>query len=192
MNEIIDVISITIAIISLILSGLTAWLTLLRKGTLKMTRPNVLAFGFDGPQGPPKIFLRTLLFSTARRGHVVESMFVKVQREKTVQTFSDWGYGDSKLVFGSGVYVPHEGIAYNHHFLLPKNITEDIFFPGKHIIEVYASLVNKKSPIRLFQINLLMNEQDMAVLGGRNAFVIFTWNPDLREYVLSTDKAFKL
>ena len=70
-------ISIYISVLSLCISLTTAWLTLFRRGRLLMTRPNIVFFGFDDvPKTTAKIFLRTLLYSTAVRGQVVEGMFV--------------------------------------------------------------------------------------------------------------------
>ena len=113
-----------------------------------MTRPNIVAFGFDGPQGPPRVFLRTLLYSTSRRGHVIEGMFAKVQQNGAVRTFTDWGYGDSQIVFGSGVHIPYEGMACNHRFLLPKNVTDYAFLPGEYTVEVYATIANNSFSAR--------------------------------------------
>jgi hypothetical protein len=45
MNPVIPVI---ISCLALFISGLTAWLTLLRKGTVRMTQPTVVYFGPDG------------------------------------------------------------------------------------------------------------------------------------------------
>ena len=72
--------SLVIAIVSLCISVLTAWLTLLRRGRLPMTKPAMVFFGFDDvPRTTAKIFLRTLLYSTAARGQVVEGMFAKLK-----------------------------------------------------------------------------------------------------------------
>jgi hypothetical protein len=68
---------------ALIFSGLalavsitTAWLTLFRRGNLRMTRPALVGFLFDPPAGEPKVFFRTLLFATGKRGHIVESLYL--------------------------------------------------------------------------------------------------------------------
>lgn len=76
-----DPISITISALALGVSTVTAWFTLLRRGTIKMTQPTVIFFGPDNPrsneEGPlPVVYLRTLLFSTSKRGRVIECMYV--------------------------------------------------------------------------------------------------------------------
>src|SRR5437870_4292625 len=117
-----------IAFLALIVSVATAWLTFFRAGHLRMTQPTVIFFGPDGDGPRPgegrnlKVFLRTLLYSTARRGHTIESLHVNLQRGESKQNFSIWVYGQSHdLVRGSGLFVPMEGVAMNHHFLLPKD-----------------------------------------------------------------------
>lgn len=91
-----------------------------------MTRPTVVFFGPDGRRGDGeaprlKVFLRTLLYSTARRGQTLESMHVNLRRAESTQNFSIWVYGDDRLARGSGLYVGHDGVACNHHFLLPED-----------------------------------------------------------------------
>jgi hypothetical protein len=85
-----EIISIITSIVALIISGLTAWLALLHRGTIKMTQPTIFFFGPDGTSGPPKIFLRTLLFSTASKGHIIENMYSKLQRGESIQNFNIW------------------------------------------------------------------------------------------------------
>lgn len=118
--------SFAVSVLALAISIVTAWLTLFRRGELKMTQPTVVFLGPDGGapnEGPPrlKVFLRTLLFSTSVRGQIVESMHVNVQRGETRQNFSIWVYGDKQLSRGSGLHVGPEGVACNHHFLLPED-----------------------------------------------------------------------
>src|ERR1035438_3053508 len=88
-----DPASITISTLALAVSTVTAWLTLFRRGTVKMTQPTVIYFGPDTPRTGdrlplPKVYLRSLLFSTAKRGRVVECMYVAVSRNETRQNFN--------------------------------------------------------------------------------------------------------
>jgi len=55
-----------------------------------MTQPTTVFFGPDagGKLGNPKIYLRTLLFSTGKRGVVVEGMYLKATRNETKQNFN--------------------------------------------------------------------------------------------------------
>ncbi len=129
--------AITVAILSLAVSSVTAWLTLFRRGTVKMTQPTVIFFGPDTPQlrdGPmlPKVYLRTLLFATSKRGRVIESMHVALSRNKAHQNFNIWVYDERhQLVRGSGLFVGETGIAANHHFLVPPDSGSFLFTEGQ-------------------------------------------------------------
>ena len=122
--------SFAISLLALAVSVTTAWLTLFRRGTIRMTQPTVVFFGPDGPAGSPKVFLRTLLYSTAKRGQIVENMFVKLRRRQSLQTFNIWVYCDGPLARGSGLFVGDSGITCNHHFLLPKDGTDFKWLAG--------------------------------------------------------------
>ena len=104
-------ISVVVSTLALTISMVTAWLTLFRRGTVRMTRPTAIYFGADGSVDPsPKVYLRTLLYSTAKRGQIVESMFVKLRRGESIQTFNIWAYGEASLARGSGLYVGENGV----------------------------------------------------------------------------------
>jgi hypothetical protein len=45
-----DPISITVSVLALAVSSVTAWLTLFRRGTVKMTQPTSIFFGPDSPR----------------------------------------------------------------------------------------------------------------------------------------------
>jgi len=124
----VDPLSLAISTLSLAVAVTTAWLTLFRRGTVRMTQPTVIFFGPDSPRSRTeaplsKVFLRTLLFSTSKRGRVIESMHIALSRNETHQNFNIWVYGDEKLVRGSGLFVGETGVAANHHFLIPRDQT---------------------------------------------------------------------
>lgn len=113
-----EIVTAAIAVVSRGVSILTAWLTLFRRGRLRMTRPNIIAFAFDA--STPEVFLRFLLCSSAERGIVIENMYVAVSQRQKERTYSFWGYGDTaaSLVRAGGLFVGREGVAVNHHFVL--------------------------------------------------------------------------
>jgi hypothetical protein len=116
--------------VSLTLSLTVAWLTLFRRGTLRMTQPVQVAFLYENGTRP-KIFLRTLLYATGKCGYVIEGLYLKVKQPDSVQTYGFWGYGErDALMVAGGLRVTEEGVAYNHHFL---KITDTGWFPeGEH------------------------------------------------------------
>jgi len=124
---------IPISVLALAISGITLWLSHLRRGRLVMTRPAVIFFGPDGgDKGISKVFLRSLLYSTAKRGVVLEYLFVRISRGETRQNFSIWVYGEKDLARGSGLIIGQEGVATNHHFLTPSDVNEFSFDAGEY------------------------------------------------------------
>ena len=153
---------LVIALMALGISAATAWLTLFRRGTVRMTQPTLLFFGPDGPGGPPKVFLRTLLYSTAKRGQIIENMFVRQRRGESIQHFNIWVYGDGPLARGGGLFVGENGVTCNHHFLMPKDGTHFEFVAGDYTVEACASLVGAASPMLLNRTALtVFKEQRM-------------------------------
>lgn len=176
--------SILISVLSLCIATTTAWLTLFRRGRLAMTRPNVVFFGFDhAPKTTAKIFLRTLLYSTALRGQVVEAMYAKLIRAGDETVFSFWGYGETnKLVPGSGLYVGQTGVAVNHHFVLSAHRPDYVFTPGSYTIEVFARTVGRRKVARLGVATLDVSVVQATVL-ARHGGVLFELDPESASYV---------
>ena len=160
------------------------YFTWLRRGRLRMTKPAVVFLGFDAvPKHTAKIFLRTLLYSTAVKGKVIESMHAKLLRDGTEQTFSFWGYGETdKLTPGSGLYVGQAGVTVNHHFVLSVHKSAYEFVAGNYTIEVFAQLVGRSTPIQLSRISLVVDHPQATALLARNG-VLFEFQQDSGTYV---------
>src|SRR5712692_5013822 len=183
----------SISLAALVVSGVTAWLTLFRRGTVHMTKPTVVFFGPDG--GPkdgvparPKVFLRSLVYSTGKRGHIVESMFVTLRRAETRQTFNIWVYGDERLARGSGLFVGDTGVACNHHFLLPEDGTHFRFLAGDYQLDVFASLVGFSKTLHLSSITLTVPDQAASQLQDPECGIYFDWGPDSKRYHAHVEK----
>src|SRR3546814_91424 len=121
--------SVGIAVLALVVSATAMWLTYLKKGQVRLTRPSVVYFGPDGSRneglnGIPKIFFRGLLIADAKRGRIVESLYASLQHNESKQNFNVWVYGDEKLVRGSGLFVGDTGIVANHHFRSEEHTSE--------------------------------------------------------------------
>ena len=177
--------------VALSISAVTAWLTLFRRGNLKMTRPNVIFFGFDSTPGKPdpKIFMRCLLYSTAAKGQLVENLFVRLSRVESVQNFSIWVYGEKNdLTRGSGLYVGRDGVAKNHHFLIPPDNPGFSFRNGDYQLQVFANLVGKGKPLLLFETRLSMTDDQAQHLENGDHGLYFDWGPESRRYFTKLDK----
>ena len=134
-----------------------------------MTAPTIVFFGYDlVPKTTPKIFLRTLLYSTAAQGQVVEGMYAVLRREGAERAFSFWGYGESeKLSPGSGLHVSRCGLAANHHFVMSVHDADYLFEPGCYTIVVYARVVGRRKPIKLSELEIGVSaEQSRAMKCG--------------------------
>jgi len=187
-----DPFSLTISTLALAVSGVTAWLTLFRRGTVKMTRPTIIHFGSDSSgsseEPSPKVYLRTLLFSTSKRGRVIESMYLALARNETHQNFNIWVHGDDKLVRGSGLYVGERGVAANHHFLTPRDATSFRFTEGRYRINVYARILGDRQPTLLFTHTLEITREIAARLEEPDTGLYFDWGPDSSRYLTHVDK----
>lgn len=185
--------SLIISLISLIISGITVYLTLFRRGTIKMTQPTVIFFGPDPniskSETPlPKVFLRTLLFSTSKRGRVIESMYIALSRNETRQNFNIWVYGDKELVRGSGLYVGETGISSNHHFLTPKDGSSFKFIEGEYRLDVFASLYGDRKQRHLFSQKLYVSHDIANQISEPNTGLYFDWGSDSSGYLPHVEK----
>lgn len=108
-STIFSFVALIISALALSISAVTAWLTMFRRGTVRMTQPTVIFFGPDGPREArtkplPKVFLRTLLFSTSKRGRIIENMYVTLSCEDISRDFNVWAYGREMSLCEGAVY----------------------------------------------------------------------------------------
>jgi hypothetical protein len=181
-------IPIVISSIALSVTITSAWLTWFRRGKLRMTQPTVIFFGPDGGSRSSrrkhlKVFLRTLLYSTANRGQTIESLYVNLQREDLRQNFSIWVYGDKQLARGSGLFVPKEGIACNHHFLLPEDGTKFKLEAGEYILRLYAKQADRAAAKELMSVQLRITDDQALELLDADAGIYFDWEPSQQSYL---------
>jgi hypothetical protein len=135
-----------------------------------------------------KIYLRTLLYSTAKRGQVLESLHVSLQRNESKQNFNIWVYGEKgNLRRGSGLFVAQEGVTFDHHFLLPEDGANFQFLSGTYTLVVCAKLVGDK-PKTLMIITLAISESQASQLSEPNTGIYFDWGPDQQTYHSHIDK----
>ncbi|GAB4360692.1 MAG: hypothetical protein Kow00114_14610 [Kiloniellaceae bacterium] len=181
----------SLSVLALLISLFTFWFSVIRRGQVRSTHPSFIAFRYDfvGKKHPQaKIFFRSLLYSTGKRGHVVESLFLRVSEGSRKAEFSFWGYGDKDLVRGSGLYVPEAGVATNHHF---NPVDPNDFFllsGGTYSIELVAKLVGQKRLIPLWKVMLEMPAVAYGKSIARETAVFFSWSPEQSRYIASVEK----
>jgi hypothetical protein len=193
-----DIASLGLSVAAIVISLVTAWATMWRRGRVRMTQPTLIHFGFDrSPLSEsiglkPKVYLRTLLFSSGKRGNIVENMYVRIRHGETVQTFNVWVLGERDLARGSGLYVGQDGITCNHHFLLPPDGTEFVFRDGEYAIEVFATLFRRRNPIKLHESKLMLRDADANSMSGGRGGCFFDWSPESERYHTHVESAPRL
>lgn len=183
--------SSAVSVVALVVSLFTAWFTILRRGRIRSTHPSFVAFRYDfigKPIPQAKVFLRTLLFSTGKRGHVVESLFLRIREGSRQAEFSFWGYGDKDLVRGSGLFVPETGVATNHHFNPLDTETMFLFSQGTYSVELVAKLLGREHLVSLCNIVLDVPTAVFSSSIARETVIFFNWSPAQRHYVASVEK----
>lgn len=183
-----EIIALVVSILAFVMSVITTWLTIFYSGKLKISHPSVIFFGPDAGYGPPKIFLRAILYSTSRRGQIIESMHAKLRRSGTTQIFNIWVYGETNdLKRGSGLYVSKEGVVYNHHFALPKENAKFEWQEGEYVIELYSKVVTENKPSLILSQRLNLPEKYATQLQETNSGLYFDWEPESQVYSLHID-----
>lgn len=184
-------ISPAVSVIALTVSVFTLWFTILRRGSVRSTHPSFIAFRYDFveksvPQA--KIFFRALLFSTGKRGQVIESLFLRVREGSRQAEFSFWGFGDKDLIRGSGLFVPETGVATNHHFNPIDPETLFLFSEGSYSLELVAKVVGQENLVSLWSVKLEMPAGVFDSSISRESSVFYSWSPEQQRYVASIEK----
>jgi hypothetical protein len=139
--------------------------------------------GFLHEADQPKIFLRAMLYSTGKRGHIIEALYVKVTQGKKTHTFGFWMYGETgELKVGSGLRVGEDGASLNHHFVQPKRDSSFEFLAGDYTIEGFARILNRRAQVKLSTVKVSLSAEFATTLRDRAKGVLFTWDPDSQEY----------
>jgi hypothetical protein len=185
-----SLLSIALSGAALVISATTAWLTFFRRGNVKMTRPRLVFFGLEEtPSGPrPKIFLRCLLFSTGKRGRVIQNLYLRVRRGEYSGLFGSWAYGERRdLMPGSGLYISQEGITYNHHFLPQDDPDTPLmqfgYLAATYRVEVYADVLGRNKPVHLGSVSVTLSDDALSQMYRDGVGVLFDWHPDKQAYV---------
>lgn len=175
--------TIGISVFALVISGVTLWLTHLRRGALKMTRPTIVYFGIDGIESDrSKVYLRAFLYSTGKRGILLENMFLRLRRGETQQNFNVWHHDDKELERGCGLFVGQEGVAMNHHFVMPSDIKAFDFAAGEYELEIFGKICGKGAALLLSTIRLSVDALEAEQLRKPSQNLFFDWAPDVERY----------
>lgn len=83
---------------------------------------------------------------------------------------------------GSGLFIPPEGIACNHHFLLPEDGSDFPLLAGTYKLRVYAKQVGVQRPTELADVTLQISQSHAEQLWADDAGIYFDWGPDQQAY----------
>ena len=152
-----------------------------------MTRPTLIFFGPDGVgHNHKKIYVRTLLYSTADKGNYIQNMFIRLQRGEAIQNFNVWVYGDKELARGSGLFISKNGLSCNHHFLLPKDGVQYDFLHGEYVMQVFVECVNKP-PRKIFEQTLMITPIQYEQMKTKKTGIFYDWAPNTQNYFSHID-----
>jgi hypothetical protein len=185
--------SSAISVIALAVSLFTLWFTVLRRGSIRSTHPSFVVIKYDfagNPLAQAKVFFRSLMFSTGKRGLVVENLFLRVAEGTRQEEFSFWAHGDEKLTRGSGMFVPDTGVAINHHFTPTDSDTLFWFSAGRYSVELMATLVKRKHPVSLWKIVLEVPTGVFDTSIAVNKAIFYNWSPQTHSYVMTVEDRF--
>src|SRR5215471_15470822 len=91
-SSLLPIVSGVMSVASFGLAGYALWVAQFNHGRLRMTQPTLLCLKRELAPSIPKIFLRTLLFTTGNKGTVIQSMFLRVHHPGGSFTFDFWGH----------------------------------------------------------------------------------------------------
>lgn len=183
-------ISPVVSIIALAVSLFTFWFTILRCGSVCGTHPSFITFRYDSldkPVAQARISLRTLLFSTGKKGVRIENLLLLVSEGQRSEEFYFWGYGDKDPVRCSSIFVPEIGVVTYHHFNpLPA---EKLFWftDGSYTLEFIAKIIENKRLISLWTIQLEIPAGACDTKIPCESAIFFNWSPKERRYVPSVE-----
>jgi hypothetical protein len=183
--------AIGVSVAALLVSLFTLWFTVLRRGQVRSTHPSFIALRYDFVTGQnvpqAKVFLRPLLYSTGKRGHVIENLSLRVSEGARQAEFAFWGYGETDhLVIGGGLSIPESGVSTNHHFNPVKNDELFLFSGGNYTLELVAKLVGRHRPSSLWTLTVTVPEGVFSKnrVAQRDE-VSFHWSPEQNKFLTS-------
>ncbi|MBS1994119.1 MAG: hypothetical protein JSS83_26595 [Cyanobacteria bacterium SZAS LIN-3] len=170
-----------VSTMAFVLSVFTAWFGMFHRGRLCMIRPSAIVLMHDR-ENRPRLFVRSLLYSTGNRGRVIRSLYLTLRRGETVQTFSIFDGGlHHTLKDGAGLIVFPSG-AYLSHIFKTNESTSFEFWSGAYKIEILAEVVDLDAPVHLFETNLIITKSQASALQENGTSLFFEWGPGFYTY----------
>jgi hypothetical protein len=81
------------------------------------------------------------------------------------------------------LFVPKEGIACNHHFLLPEDGAKFKLQAGEYVLRLYAKQTDIKAARELMSVQLRITDEQAHELLDDDAGIYFDWEPSQQAYL---------
>jgi hypothetical protein len=179
--------AIVTSVLALVVSMITAWLTLFHRGRLRMTTPSMIAFGYDAGRAPgvfePKVMVRCLLFSTGERGNAIETLFLRLRRGDSAYLFGVWGLQATTLERGGGLFVGRTGVTAWHHFVATSAACDFRFELGPYDLEVWARVDGQERATQLWAARVSLQEHAALTRHDGREQVWFDREPESGELI---------
>jgi len=139
---------------------------------------------FDSGNQTVKLGFQSAMFSTAIRGHIIETMFARLKHSNGISNLSLWLVNDGKQTrICNGISVDRSGLISDHNFLENLDETSPNFSSGINTIEIFVRILGKGKDSLLKVIPFYLSEETVAKLNSPNEVGIFlTWNPVSNQY----------
>lgn len=180
-------VSIVSAVVALTALGVTSWVTwhnYWREGDLVLTRPALITFLNTPDGGGPKVYTAFTLNSTAPKGILIESIYIRITKHEAKQNFNVWWMGTEKQQRASGLFVGKEGVARNHAFTLSPGASSFEFSQDDYRVDIIAKRIGRTTPETLFSApKLHVTEEQSTYLKAGIGKLMFNWGPDSESYL---------
>ena len=190
-TEAIAVGSAIISALALLVSFANYWSANLKVGQILMTKPTIFFFGWDQSDHPvPKIFMRSLLFSTANSGRVLEHLYLKIAAPNGESLYSFWGHTQGQpnsLTKGSGLFVGKQGFLADHHFNPDPATLIEVPYPfGTYEIEVIGRQFGDTTDRKMGRYSLELDANLADMLSQKVDGILWSLNPQENKYYPET------
>jgi hypothetical protein len=176
MEVTLGLVALGVSIVATLIALLAPYYEHLRRGRLRMFSPRDIYF-----LPHPGVGFRVLMWSTARRGHRVREMLVRVRRDGEQAEFAAWRYRGE---LAGGVFVPFEGLEENHTFFFPHDGSKWEWRTGTHTLEVLAKIDEGEEELVLSTVTLNLPEDLAATYRHPRAQgVWFEWSRGKQDYI---------
>jgi hypothetical protein len=178
-----EYVKILLTVVALLVSFLTFYYVRVDKGMVRMTQPSLIYLqSTDSNIQMATVVFAALIYSTADRGHYVEDIFVRLERDESSQNFSGCKYEDHGALREPGFYVDRNGLAGRYHFWAPGYDGPYSILPGEYTLHVVVKCVGEDE-MEIGEERLSLSKDLCQAMKERKTGVCFTWSAGGQKYI---------